>query len=1038
MLHIRLTLRDLCALLPLTVCLLGRPVYGQTECDKQPAGGNADLITVTTATRGTPGSPGKKVTTYRYVKKPDGTGYGYEVADDGLPVYGPGEAPTIPADNEQDFLGKLGCPQPHKPNTQAVFKGGGVPSNPHSRLDSTLLSAPPAAGQAAQTVAVDLFNGDGVPGSAVLSPNSGITVNLFDADGTLLSTQTYPLLSAGSAIVSGDFNGDGSIDLAVIQGPGALGQGSVAIWLGNGNGTFGSVSTFPAGPEPISMAMGDFNGDGKLDFAVGNSGGSVDILLGKGDGTFAAPSPTYTVTQNPESMVAVDVNGDGKIDLAILNSGAGSVDQLQVFLGNGDGTFNPQPAISTGTGLGDLAYTDLNHDGKPDLLIVDPASSSLGVLFGNGDGTFQSPQFYLAAAGAGSISLMPLEDSNAAIIVPDNITGNLTLTFANSDGIVGTPPLQSLGTQPGGIAAADLNGDNQTDLVITDAGTGNAYVLLNTGQGQFGNPVTYPLGSTPGAVAIADLSKDGSPDIVAADSAGIDVLLGSANGAFGASHTFASSGALSSLALADFNSDGNLDVASAIPSSGGLTLFAGNGDGTFQAASAIALPGGVVPYTVVSGDFNGDGKPDLAVAYNQPLPPGVTTTTPPGGIYILLGNGNGTFSTPSNIALPGSVLPEFVAGGFNTADVNGDGKLDLVVAFQGSNGNQVAALLGKGDGTFQMATPTATLTGAAAIVITDLNGDGKPDLVLGDCCGLTEASFMLGNGDGTFQAEVQFPSGPSPGVIASADFNGDGKPDLAIAGFIQMPERGTLSVLFNNFSMTEKAAVTSAAPAISTAIAPGSLATAFGTDLASSSAGGTSLPLPTTFGGTSVSILDSSGATSLAPLLYVIPTQVNFEVPPGLATGTAQVTVNSGDGTQSTASVQIAPVAPGIFELNSAGLAAAYITLYHADGSTTVEQLYTVNSAGAVVATPVSLGSSTDQAYLFIFGTGIEAAGTAGVTVSVGGTSVAVQYAGPQGGFVGLDQVNALLPASLKGSGNVMIDVTANGIAANSVNITIQ
>jgi uncharacterized protein (TIGR03437 family) len=123
--------------------------------------------------------------------------------------------------------------------------------------------------------------------------------------------------------------------------------------------------------------------------------------------------------------------------------------------------------------------------------------------------------------------------------------------------------------------------------------------------------------------------------------------------------------------------------------------------------------------------------------------------------------------------------------------------------------------------------------------------------------------------------------------------------------------------------------------------------------------------------------------------------------------------------------------------LNSGGLAAAYVIVYHADGTQTVEQVYTV-SAGAVVATAVSLGSSTDKPYLFIFGTGLRDAGTAGVTVTVGGITVPVTYAGPQGGFVGLDQVNAQLPTSLAGSGNVTIQVTANDIAANAVNVIIQ
>lgn len=203
-----------------------------------------------------------------------------------------------------------------------------------------------------------------------------------------------------------------------------------------------------------------------------------------------------------------------------------------------------------------------------------------------------------------------------------------------------------------------------------------------------------------------------------------------------------------------------------------------------------------------------------------------------------------------------------------------------------------------------------------------------------------------------------------------------------------------------------QASVVSAANPKATAIAPGSLATASGSDLARGTPGATSLPLPTIFGGTSVSIVGSSGTTSPAPLLYVASTQVNFEVPLGVATGAAQIVVNSGDGTQSVASVQIATVAPGLFELNSDGLAAAYVTLYHSDNTQTVEQVYTV-SGGDIVATPVSLGSSTDQAYLFLFGTGIQAAGTSGVKVSVGGTKLDVKYAGTQGSFAGLDQVNA-------------------------------
>jgi uncharacterized protein (TIGR03437 family) len=463
----------------------------------------------------------------------------------------------------------------------------------------------------------------------------------------------------------------------------------------------------------------------------------------------------------------------------------------------------------------------------------------------------------------------------------------------------------------------------------------------------------------------------------------------------------------------DFNGDGHADLVfvSQANGSGVLGVLKGNGNGTFQ--PLVTSPAGVSPFALSAVDLNGDGKLDLVFADSG-------TNGTGGGIYVVMNAGGDVFQAPVMV-LPGSYQA------FGVGDVNGDGKPDLVV----SSGQAVISwLAGNGNGTFQ--TPIAISTSNApvnAVLVEDFTGSGDADIVLAHQASNT--TYLASYGGGTFSAETPFLGPGEPTLLTTADFNGDGKPDLLVGGL-------TISVLLNKSVTTAKASVSSSAPAISTAIAPGSLASAYGTDLANKAAGGTSLPLPTSFGGTSISIQDASGNVTAAPLLYVIPAQVNFEVPPGLATGPATVTITSGDGTQSAASVQVASVAPGIFELNSGGLAAAYVTLYHADGSTTVEQVYTVNSAGAVVATPVSLGSSTDQAYLFIFGTGLQEAGTAGVTVSLGGVNVPVSYAGAQGGFVGLDQVNVQLPASLRGKGNVTIQVTAGGIAANAVSVTIQ
>ena len=250
--------------------------------------------------------------------------------------------------------------------------------------------------------------------------------------------------------------------------------------------------------------------------------------------------------------------------------------------------------------------------------------------------------------------------------------------------------------------------------------------------------------------------------------------------------------------------------------------------------------------------------------------------------------------------------------------------------------------------------------------------------------------------------------------------------------------RGVAFAPSTSANMRNVPLIISAANYGATAVAPESLVTANGLGFAAAVAGSTTLPLPPVFGGTSVSIVDSANKSFAAPLLYVSPTQVNFLMPTGVASGTAQVTVTAADGTKSTGTVQIAPVAPGIFTLNNAGLAAAYVVRVAADGTQAAQNVYSVNSAGAIVANPISMGASTDRVYLVLFGTGLQAASTSGVTATVAGGKATVLFAGPGGGFAGLDQVNLLLPSSLAGKGNVNIQISASGIPANPVQVTIQ
>jgi len=650
----------------------------------------------------------------------------------------------------------------------------------------------PPSGQAAGSFAYGDFNGDGVPDAAALTFN-GVSITLYKADGSVLSSTSYNV-GATEYIVTTDFNGDGKLDLAITLDPDQSGQGSVAVLLGNGNGTFGAATKFPAGPQPTILALGDFNGDSKPDLAVVNNPATVAILTGKGDGTFNAPV-SFSVGRSLYSIVAADWNGDGKLDLAVLDTQQLSGDKVWILPGNGNGTFGTPVGTAVNSIAGSLSYADLNRDGKLDLLIPDPSSNSFAVLIGNGDGTFQPPRFYVGTAQEkpASLGVVPLQDGNTSLFLPDVINGDILVAFSAADGTIPWIPVQFLGTMPVGVAAANMSGAGRNDVVVADGGSPHLYVMQNLGQGQFTAPVSYTLRSSATALSVADLNGDSKPDAVVAESGGIEVRLNQGNGTLGAGAFFASGGALSSLAVGDFNRDGKLDVAAVNTSSGGLSMFLGNGNGTFQPPTSIALPAVGGPLTVAVADLNGDAKLDLIVTLSK------QDSVTPGAIAILLGRGDGSFSTPANITLPGTL---FGSAPIATTDLNRDGFIDLVTAVRTNSGKRIAVLLGNGDGSFQPASLVTTRAGAA-IAAADLNGDGIPDLVLGDCCGLNEATYLAGIGDGTFQPESPLLAGPSPSGIAVADLDEDGKPDLAVVGQQNSAncciQQGTLVFVGNNF-----------------------------------------------------------------------------------------------------------------------------------------------------------------------------------------------------------------------------------------------
>jgi len=400
---------------------------------------------------------------------------------------------------------------------------------------------------------------------------------------------------------------------------------------------------------------------------------------------------------------------------------------------------NPVAYDSGGLGADSVAIGDLNGDGIQDLVVANGQQNGNGdfgevaVLLGNGNGTFQSAVTYSTGAyGATSVAVGDVNGDG----IPDLVVGNDCL---------------------------DLQGE------ICAGSIGAVSVLLGNGDGTFQPAATYAIeygGAS--SVALADLRGTGILDLV----------------------------------VTDLIQDGQNYESSA-----GVLL--GNGDGTFQPAVNYNS-GGDGSSSVAVGDFNGDGIPDIVVTNSCQS----ESCQSDGTVGVMLGNGDGTFQ-PVVTYDSGSLRSDWVA----TADLTGNGIVDLVV--DGGAGNVVGVLLGNGDGTFQ-APVTYIVDGVAGgkVAIGDVNGDGIPDLAVTDACtklkdgACTDAKVivLLGNGDGTFQPQIPYSTGGIGAfAVAIGDVNGDGRPDLVVADCCQsdLNTEGSAVVFLNETSYSTKTALTS-------------------------------------------------------------------------------------------------------------------------------------------------------------------------------------------------------------------------------------
>jgi hypothetical protein len=795
------------------------------------------------------------------------------------------------------------------------------------------------AGELPESIAVADFNGDGLPDLVTADPFDGTVSILLNSTAPGAASASYTLAvtynvgtqSDAAAVAVGDFNGDGLPDLAVANV--IEGNGTVSILLnttapGSTTPSFTLAASPQLGGMPSSIAVGDFNGDGKPDLAVTLVDANKVVVLLNSTATGSTNSASFTqavsldVGSTPESVAVGDFNGDGKLDLAVANAAeqsgfaGGTVSILlnSTAPGATSASFALVVSLSAGYQPTSVAVGDFNGDGKPDVAVADSGSGSVSILLNgtpageshvsftltavpsvgdqpeavaigdfNGDG---KPDLVLTNPGDGG--------STVSILLNTTVPGatSASFTLAASPGV---------GYEPFAVAVGDFNGDGKPDLATANSGDGNVSVLINTTPApttavSFAAAATSTVGSSPSSEVIGDFNGDGLPDFAFVNQGDNTVSVmfnstvpGAATSSFTSAGVFDAGSNPTTVLAADFNGDGKLDLAMVDNESNTVVILFNTTTPGAAIASFTPSAVGVTGLTVVTdegtdtsyiqngavGDFNGDGLPDIAldagnliVLFNHVVPGSTTAnftqSNVSSGTYLnylsahdvngdgrpdLVATSGSRIAVLLNTTVLGSDTAGFTIGTFATstgknsladgnsiafADFNGDGKPDI--AFAGEN---VAVLLnatapGSSTANFVLAANPTADNFPQGITVGDFDGDGLPDLAVTNAFS-NDVSILLNRttpspstSSASFVLSGNLPVGNYPFVIAAGDLNGDGLPDLITVNINGGVNNGTISILLNTryqptVSRTQATGTINAAAAPSVSLNPTAL-----------------------------------------------------------------------------------------------------------------------------------------------------------------------------------------------------------------------
>jgi hypothetical protein len=632
------------------------------------------------------------------------------------------------------------------------------------------------------SIAVHDFNNDGRLDIVVANPGTdSIGVFLRSNNDTFADQIMYPTgsNSAPYGVAVGDFNNDQQMDIVVAN----FGSNNIGIFLGTRNGTFSAQTTISTeSSRPLFVAVGHFNNDTALDVVIVNYGtNNIRVLLGHGNGTFATQI-TYSTGYDslPMSLVVNDFNNDNQFDIAVTNYGTNNVG---IFLGYGNGTFTTQKIFTTGTYTHPISISsgDFNNDTYMDIVVVNFGRNNVAVLLGYGDGNFTVPTKYSTGDNSSprSVAVGDFDNDNQLdIAVASYDTSSVGIFFGRGKGTFADQItyFTSYGYSPYSIATGDFNNDSRLDIAVINYDKNYVDILLTYRDYSFLPQTTYTttnINSNPESIAVADFNNDSRLDIVVANywTENIGIFIGYGNGTFKTQTTYSTgeNSGPDSVAVGDFDSDHRLDIAVVNFLSSSITIFLGYGNGTFSIQTPYSTGSNSQPYSVIVDDFNKDGQLDIAVANYWT-----------NNVGIFIGYGNGSFSTQVNYSTGSDSGPYSVASG----DLNNDGWADITVINYRSNNVGIFLNFGNGIFTIQKTYSTGSGSRPYGIAVGDLNGDGRLDIVVSNTLA-NNIGVFLGYGTGNLSSQMTFSTGNGsfPLSIAIADFNNDSQVDIVVTNY---------------------------------------------------------------------------------------------------------------------------------------------------------------------------------------------------------------------------------------------------------------